>query len=213
MTSLVHHGESWRANGEDFDAVVNTIPLNLLPDVVDGMPGGTAQAMRGLAYNSIICFLVALDRPEHPDLSWVYLPHHSQGPVNRATYMSNYSPGNAPEGKTSFLLEVTFHGGAAEPGPELEREVLAGVEHAGLLRRDEILFTDRHVSRFAYIVYDHGLNARRAAALAWCEANGIVPLGRFGHYDYFNSDQCVVSARELAGRLLEQARSGSRAVP
>jgi protoporphyrinogen oxidase len=129
--------------------------------------------------------------------------------VNRLTYMSNYSPGNAPEGKTSFLLEVTYAGGAPEPGPELEEEVLAGVAHSGLMRRDEVLFTDRHTSRFAYIVYDHELEARRTAALAWCEANAIVPLGRFGHYDYFNSDQCSIAARDLAGTLLEAARAGT----
>jgi hypothetical protein len=35
-----------------------------------------------------------------------------------------------------------------------------------------------------------------------------VPLGRFGRYDYFNSDQCVIAARELAGKILERARTG-----
>jgi protoporphyrinogen oxidase len=206
--SLVRHGAGWRVNGEDFDRVVSTIPLNLLPDVVDAMPDGAAAAMRGLAYNSIVCYLVALDRAEHPDLSWVYLPQVEQGPVNRVTYMSNYSPGNAPEGKTSFLLEVTHPGGAPPPGAELEREVLAGLEHAGLLARDEVLFTDRSFSRFAYIVYDHQLEERRRAALAWCEANAILPLGRFGHYDYFNSDQCVIAAREAAAELLQEAAVG-----
>jgi len=198
----------WRVNGEAFDAVVSTLPLNELPDVLHDMPASAANCMRGLAYNSIVTVLVALDRPAHPDLSWVYLPHHEQGPVNRVTYMSNYSPGNAPEGKTSFLFEVTFPGGAPLPGPELEREAVAGVESAGLLRRDEVLFTDRSACRYAYIVYDHQLLARRRSALEWCEANAIVPLGRFGRYDYFNSDQCVIAAREVAESLLVRAQVG-----
>jgi protoporphyrinogen oxidase len=172
------------------------------------MPAAEAAAMRGLAYNSIVTLLVALDRPAHPDLSWIYLPHHEQGPVNRVTYMSNYSPELAPEGKTSFLLEVTFPGGAEVPGPELEREALAGVEAAGLMRREEVLFTDRSVCRYAYIVYDHELAARRRAALQWCAESGIEPLGRFGRYDYFNSDQCVLAARALAERLCAKARVG-----
>jgi len=198
----------WRVNGEPFDLVVSTLPLNELPDVVPDMPPDAAAAMRGLAYNSILTLLVALDRPAHPDLSWIYLPHHEQGPVNRLTYMSNYSPEMAPEGKTSFLLEVTLPGGATPPGAELEREALAGIEAAGLLRHEEVLFTDRSHCRYAYIVYDHQLAARRAAALAWCRASGIVPLGRFGRYDYFNSDQCVIAARETADTLLARARTG-----
>ena len=198
----------WRVNGEPFDLVVSTLPLNELPDVIKEMPAAAAETMRGLAYNSIATYLVALDRPAHPDLSWIYLPHHEQGPVNRVTYMSNYSPELAPAGKTSFLFEVTFPGGAPAPGPELEREALAGVESTGLLRRDEVLFVDRSVCRYAYIVYDHELLARRAAALEWCRANGIVPLGRFGRYDYFNSDQCVIAAREVAEGLLARAQVG-----
>jgi protoporphyrinogen oxidase len=198
----------WRVNGEPFDLVVSTLPLNDLPDLVPAMPAAAAAAMRGLAFNSIVTVLVALDRPAHPDLSWIYLPHHEQGPVNRVTYMSNYSPELAPEGKTSFLLEVTLRSEAEAPGAELEREALAGLEAAGLLRREEVLFTDRSTCRHAYIVYDHDLAARRAAALAWCRDNGIVPLGRFGRYDYFNSDQCVGAARETAGELLARARVG-----
>ncbi|MEM7311234.1 MAG: FAD-dependent oxidoreductase [Planctomycetota bacterium] len=208
VTSLQRHGEGWKVNGEDFDRVVNTIPMNELPAIVEDMPADVAECMRGLAFNNITCFLLALDRAEHPNLSWVYLPHHVQGPANRITYMSNYSPGNAPEGKTSFLCEVTCDGGAPFPGKELEEEVVAGMVHAGLVKRDEILFTDRTDTRYAYIVYDHELEERRTRSIAWCEDNALHPLGRFGHYDYFNSDQCVISARKLAGELLERARTG-----
>lgn len=208
VESLVRRPEGWRVNGEDFDRVVNTIPMNVLPDLVEGMPDDVAACMRGLAFNNISCFLLALDRPEHPNLSWVYLPQHSQGPANRVTYMSNYSPGNAPEGKTSFLCEVTCSGRDPFPGKELEEEVIAGMVHAGLVKRDEILFTDRTDTRYAYIVYDTDLDERRERSIAWCEENDLHPLGRFGHYDYFNSDQCVIAARKLAEDLSEQARTG-----
>ena len=208
VENVRRHGDGWQVNGEDFDQVVNTISLNELPKIVEGIPDDVAKAMEGLAYNSIVTYLVALNRPEHPDLSWVYLPQKKQGPVNRLTYMSNYSPGNAPEGKTSFLLEVTYPCGAPKPGKELEEDVLQGVINAGLMKRDEILFTDRSVCKYAYIVYDHELMQRREIANSWCETNGLHPLGRFGHYDYFNSDQCVIAARELAVSLSERATTG-----
>lgn len=207
-TEVRRVGERWSVNGEDFDRVVSTIPLNLLPGVVDGMPTEVREAMEQLEYNSIDCFLLALDRPEHPNLSWVYLPFPDQGPANRITYMSNYSPGNAPEGKTSFLCEVTLRGGAPHPGAELEREVIDGMAHAGLVSRDEILFTDRTSTRFAYIVYDHGFEAKKRAALEWLAQVGLHPLGRFGRYEYHNSDQCVIQARELAETLAAEAVRG-----
>ena len=47
---------------EDFDRVVNTIAMNNVPDFVEGVPDDVAAAMRGLAYNSIVTYLMALEQ-------------------------------------------------------------------------------------------------------------------------------------------------------
>ncbi len=201
-SGVARSGEGWRIDGEDFDLVVSTIPLDEVPDVFADVPHDVASAMRGLQYNALVTYLLALDRPEHPNLSWVYLPQRDQGPANRVTYMSNYSPGNAPVGRTSLMMEVTHPGGAPFPGAGLEREVVEGLVRSGLVRREEILFTDRSAVRHAYIVYDHDFEHRRAAALEWMASRGAYALGRFGRYEYDNSDQCVIKARALAHELL-----------
>ncbi len=208
VTQIVKQGESWTINGEAFDCVVSTIPLTYMPDLVEGMPENVAGAMKALEYNSMVTFLLALDREKHPDLSWIYLPQKAQGPTNRVTYMSNYSEGNAPAGKSSFLCEVTVPGGGPFPGAELEDEVVDGMLHAGLMTRDELMFTHRSQVKHAYVVFDHGFEEKRATSLAWLRGAGIEPLGRFGRFDYDNSDQCVIKARELAAELLERAKLG-----
>jgi protoporphyrinogen oxidase len=152
--------------------------------------------------------LVALDRAQHPELSWIYLPHHDQGPTNRVTYMSNYSPRMAPSGKTSLLCEVTHAGGAPYPGRELEGQVIDGLVSAGLIERGEVLFTDRTSTRHAYIVFDREHASRRETALSWLASVGITPLGRFGCFDYDNSDQCVIKARNLASSWLARSARG-----
>jgi len=209
VESVQRTGERFRVNGEDFDCVVNTLPLNELPALVEGLDAGAAEAMRALQFNSITCFLLALDRPEHPNLSWVYLPQPEQGPANRVTYMSNYSPGNAPAGKTSFLCEVTVRGGHPYPGPELERQLVDGLAWSGLLDPSEVLFTDRTDTRYAYIVFDHAFEERKRAALDGLARWGLVTLGRFGRYEYDNSDQCVIKARKLAAELCVRAGRGA----
>jgi protoporphyrinogen oxidase len=207
-TSLTRDGEGWAVNGEAFDLVVSTLPLTWLPDVCREVPREVAEAMRTLEYNALTCVMVALDRAEHPDLSWVYLPHHEQGPANRITYMSNYAERNAPQGKSSLLCEYTRPGGSAEPGPELERELIDGLVHAGLIERGEVLFCDRASVAHSYVVFDHHYHQRRAAVFGWMDSVGLVPLGRFGRFEYDNSDQCVIKARELAAELLAQAVAG-----
>lgn len=208
VVEMARVGESWKVNGEAFDAVVSTLPLTDMPRIVEGVPSDVAAAMTGLEFNSIVCYLIALNRPKHPDLSWIYLPHAKQGPVNRVTYMSNYSPGNAPEGKTSFLCEVTYDGAGPKPGPELEGEVVDGMINAGLMTRDELMFCDHTHSRHAYVVFDHDYHARRNLSLDWLGENGITPLGRFGRFEYDNSDMCVIKARELSTVLLARAEVG-----
>ena len=202
VTSVRRKADGWSVTDEDFDVVVNTIALTYLPEIIEGLPDDVARAMRELEYNGLVTYLVAMDREEHPNLSWIYLPQKKQGPANRVTYMSNYSPGNAPEGKTSFLIEITTPGGQPFPGQELEQEMLQGLEVAGLLKRDEILFTDRSQVNHAYVVFDHEYHHRRALVLDWMEAQGLNPLGRFGRFEYDNSDQCVIKAREKAAAML-----------
>jgi protoporphyrinogen oxidase len=207
VTEVEKRGAGWRVNGEDFDAVVNTVSLTHLPRFVRGLPAEVADACRALEYNGIVCVLLALERREHPDLSWIYLPHPAQGPANRVTYMSNYAEGLAPAGRTSLLCEVTVAGGARFPGAELEREIVEGLASAGLIRRGEVLFHDRTETEQAYVVFDHGYARRRATVLGWIEQHGLVTLGRFGRFEYDNSDQCVIKARQLALALLARVRA------
>lgn len=202
VTNVRRKGDGWIVNDEEFDVVVNTISLTYMPDIIEGMPDDVAKAMRELEYNGLVTYLIALDRAEHPNLSWIYLPQRSQGPANRVTYMSNYSPGNAPEGKTSFLIEITTPGGQPFPGMDLEEDMLQGMETAGLLKRDEVLFTDRSQVNHAYVVFDHDYHKRRDLALGWMNDQGLHPLGRFGRFEYDNSDQCVIKARAKAAEML-----------
>jgi protoporphyrinogen oxidase len=122
--------------------------------------------------------------------------------------MSNYSPGNAPPGKTSLLCEVTLRSDEPVPGADLERQVVSGLEQAGLLRRGEVLFTDRSYSRHAYILFDLRFDERRARVLEWVHGAGFETHGRFGRYDYDNSDVCVIKSRALAQKLLRHAAAG-----
>ena len=208
VTRVARNGETWRVDGEDFDLVVSTVPLTRFPDLCEDVPRNVAEAMRTLEYNALTCVMIALDRAEHPDISWIYLPHAEQGPANRVTYMSNYAASNAPEGKSSLLCEFTRPGGSPEPGPELEREIIDGLVHAGLIERGEVLFTDRASVKHSYVVFDHHYHARREVVFEWMAAVGLVPLGRFGRFEYDNSDQCVIKARELAAELLARAAVG-----
>ncbi len=206
-TEVRRIGSRFRVNGEDFDRVVSTIPLPELVKIVPEIDKSTAEACAALRYTSLTTVAVGLSHDDVPAYSWIYLPHPEQGPTNRVTYLTNYSRSLAPPGRALLLAEVTC---AGEPrrDPAFVAEVLAGLEHAGLISRSDVIFQHASTVRYAYVVFDLGYRQRIDAAIAGVTAFGIEPLGRFGRFEYVNSDHCVARAFDLGDTMIEQSRSG-----
>ncbi|HKB14657.1 MAG TPA: FAD-dependent oxidoreductase [Planctomycetota bacterium] len=199
-------GGDFLVNGERFEAVVNTLPLMELARACPGLSPTARDAIGRLQWNSLTTVLVGLRRPDAPPYSWVYLPEPEHGPTNRITFFSNYSPENAPPGHTSILAEVT-HAGPPPEDPDLVPAVLRGLERAGILRPADVLLTATSTVPYAYIVFDHGFEENLAAALEGVRALGLHTVGRFGRFEYVNSDQCIQRARALADEILGLRRA------
>jgi protoporphyrinogen oxidase len=195
---LSRNGSGWDVNGERFDRVVSTIPLQELVKVLDGMPAGIRDAFLALGYTSLLTVFLALRHDRVPKLSWVYFPHAENGPQNRITFLSNYSPANAPEGKSSVMAEVTYVGELPGTEESITRDVISGLERCGILKADDVLFSRAYDNRYAYILYEHGLEDRLDQIRGWLKEIGLPVVGRFGNYNYYNSDRCVRAAIDLA---------------
>jgi len=202
-------GEGWLVDGERFDKVVSTIPLHVLPDVMESMDDDAAAAARGLHFRGLASYLVGLDHDDVPDFSWVYLPHAHQGPANRITYLSNYSPNNAPTGKASIMAEVTYDGTPPPIDKAGRRALAASLAGAGLLDESRIAVTDAHLNPVSYILYDIGFEAKRQCVVSWCDNQpGFHAVGRFGRYEYHNSDQCLARAMDLHASMAADLATG-----
>ncbi len=198
-------GERFLVNGTEYDRVVSTVPLPILANLLEGLDANGRAAALALQHRSLTSFLFGIEAGSAKPFSWIYLPHASQGPANRVTYLSNYSPMNAPKGRASLLAEVTHNGPLAVDGSYLAnlRDAL-GKE--GLLRSDGVTTMHHYSNEWAYILFDRDFTKKRALAIESIERLGVYPLGRFGRFDYHNSDQCVISAREIAARVVASIR-------
>ncbi len=193
---------AWRVNGESFDRVVSTVPLPLLGRILRPLPEAVESAFRGLRWRSLITLLVALRRPPRREgLSWVYLAADEDGPMNRITFLSNYSPENAPPGCGSILAEVT-HDGSQRADDLLSESVVAGLVRTGMCEAGDVLFTRAFDVPFAYILNDHDHDRHVTTVREHVAAIGLAVAGRFGNYNYYNSDQCVREAMDVAEAVL-----------
>lgn len=206
-------GSQFRVDGEAFDLVVNTVPLPQIEGAIAEIPAEIRGDIRALVPISLVNVMIGVKTDEPlPPLSWIYLPFPEQGPTNRVTYYSNYSPHNAPAGHGSFLAEVT-HRGDVVPDAQWMRDLLAGLERAGILRRDQVVLSEWCDNRFAYIDQNLEFEARVARVRRWFDASGYITFGRFGRYEYHNSDQCIARAMEVRDHIAAIAKSGSPARP
>ncbi|MHC4851575.1 MAG: protoporphyrinogen/coproporphyrinogen oxidase [Planctomycetota bacterium] len=206
-------GEAYIVNGEDYDLVVNTAPLPAVEPAFEDIPRDIRSEIQQLQPISLINVMIGveLDAPL-PDLSWVYLPFPEQGPTNRVTFFSNYSPNNAPEGHGSFMAEATYRG-EFQPDQEWIDGLVRGLEEASILKQGQVMLTDWANSKYAYIDQDLAFADRIERVREWFDGSGYVTFGRFGRYEYHNSDQCIARAMEVHKHIREIAATGTPAQP
>ncbi len=209
VTAVEKRGSSYRVNGESFDLVVNTVPLPQIEPAIAEIPADVRADIRALRPISLVNVMIGvkLDEPL-PPISWAYLPFPEQGPTNRVTWFSNYSPHNAPAGHGSFLAEVT-HRGELKPDAAWTRDVVAALGRAGILEPDRVVLAEWCNNEYAYIHQDLEFAARIGRVRRWFDASGYLTFGRFGRYEYHNSDQCVARAMEVHEHIRRVAASGT----
>ncbi len=202
-------GTGFRVNGEAFDLVVNTVPLPRIESAFAEIPADIRQDIRALRPISLINLMIGVKLSEPlPPLSWIYLPFPEQGPTNRVTYFSNYSPHNAPAGHGSFLAEVT-HRGELKPDAAWVRSVIGALGTAGILHPEHVVLAEWCNNEFAYIYQDLAFKDRISRVRKWFDASGYLTFGRFGRYEYHNSDQCVQRAMQVHEHIRTVARDGT----
>jgi hypothetical protein len=74
----------------------------------------------------------------------------------------------------------------------------------GLFNQEDILVKDIRSEKYANIIFDHHIYENRKIVLDFLSENNIVSVGRFGEWDYFWSDQSMLSGRNGALRLINK---------
>jgi len=182
--------------------VLSSIPLPELVGLVEDVPSEVERAAQALVHNSLVCVMLGVRRKGVSTMHWVYYPDRGL-PFNRVSFPMNMSPQTVPPGRSSMLAEVTYRG----ERPDLEgvaHGVVEGLEEVGLIKGwEEVELWEAHGFKYAYVVYDldHGGNV--GVVHGFLKEMGVVPMGRFGEWEYLNMDKALLSGMRAA----EEAKS------
>jgi hypothetical protein len=73
-----------------------------------------------------------------------------------------------------------------------------------LIRDDiEVLYTSAHVSKYAYIIWDHDRKPALDIVHGYLDEQKIRYCGRFGNWNYEWTDEAFMSGEAAAQRVIE----------
>ena len=205
VTLIRKRGDAWIVSDgheeREYDGLVSTIPIPELVKSLEGAPPEVRAAGTALQHRSLVTVMLGLARPNLNDFSWVYFPTPEDGWFNRISFPSNFSDRVAPEGASSALAEITCNAGDdvwSSPDEALAEHVVAHADRLGVFRRSDVRLARVARTRYAYVVFDRTHRRNLDLVNAYAERIGLRLLGRFGQFDYVNTDQVILRALALA---------------
>ncbi|MFT2091645.1 protoporphyrinogen/coproporphyrinogen oxidase [Paraglaciecola sp. 2405UD69-4] len=173
----------YMVNGQEFDHIVYTGPMDKSNEVFDIDSTEVLSAIAGLNYNKVTTMLW---ESEPTDYTWTYLPDPDI-PFHRLIHIGNFTTEKYPVTITETTGVVSY-----------EDMVKAG-KSISMLKSP----LDYNVSDHAYVVFDKGIDENKSTIINYFSETNIHFLGRFGQWDYFNMDICILEALKLKEKLMQ----------
>lgn len=174
-----------------FTRLISTLPLNLYPSLMPGMPEDIKTAARKLKATSGYHVSIALKTKDIPPYLWWYI-YDEDILAARVYSPSLKSPNNAPEGCSSLQMEV-YCAENAFTEQELKERTVGKLIEMGIIKEEDILFTHIGFEAYANVIFDKNIYVCREKVRKYLISQGVEPIGRFGEWGYLWSDQSLLS--------------------
>jgi protoporphyrinogen oxidase len=195
----------YTASGKfEYENLVSTMPLDLLLSRLDIELD--LENVVPPKYSSVHVIGVGLsgEPPERiRGKSWIYFPD-PQIPFYRATLLSSFAPGNAPEGYWSLLFEAS-ESRQRQLGGDLFQQTINAATQIGMIPPGRAIASQFHRRlEHGYPTPYLGRNKYLEKAQPQLAALGILSRGRFGgwKYEVANQDHSMMQGVEAVDRLV-----------
>jgi len=187
-----------------YESLINTMPL---PEFIrllgSEAPEHVRAAARGLRHVSVRCVNLGIARTNITDKHWIYYPEDTI--FHRIFVQGNTSQTcNAPGG-FGLTCEISYSPSKPLPvdGQHLIDRCMEDLVNVGLLRSNDRLITANQVDMpYAYVLYDNARAHHVATIKAWLAQHDISLAGRYGEWEYYNSDHAFIAGKKAAEAIL-----------
>lgn len=188
-----------------YDTLISTMPVSVLVRRTLHISDETLGAAAQLTHSGLQVVGLGFQgtpRPELAGVSWWYDPSRFT-PFHRATLLSGYAPGMAPDGHWSLMLEVC-RGQYSATQADVVAACVKALADAQLIDPSTLVSTWTHQVAFAYPTPTLDRDRLLGPIRFELTKNRIHSIGRFGSwlYELGNMDQCWQQGVDLVDRLL-----------
>jgi len=193
-------GQTWT-----WDRLASTMPLPALLRAIRGCPPDLIAAADRLEYVSLKILLVLIGKPLGNEPQRVYIADPDV-PPHKIAFNHTSSPSLRRRPAHAIMCEMAHSPEKPPPADaDLERTTLDWLVASGLIASHADIAETRLVDvPYGYPVYTPERPAIVQEIRAWLEPLDIITIGRFGGWDYANSDACIWQAMSLASRLADR---------
>jgi protoporphyrinogen oxidase len=174
-------------------ACISTLPLPQVATLCSGLPAAMKEACRTLAWNRVVTVALFVKGPRPAGTGhWRYYTDESIV-FNRLIWPHLFDPLSAPEDGWVLLAEITERSeDPPTPEPEIVKRVLADAARVGALPDGNTVVETRLLTlNPGYVVFRPGEESLIKDVLACLREQDILPLGRYGRWEYSSMAQVM----------------------
>lgn len=178
-----------------YDRLISSLPLPVVIKMLTNVPQDVIVTAKKLRCSSGYLVSIGLKTKNIPPYLWWYIYDEDILPA-RVYSPSLKSPDNVPEGCSSLQCEIY-----CEKDKYTEEELYNGSVKKfidlGIIKEEDILFTDIRFEPYANVIFDHNIYESRRIVRDYLKSIDIETIGRFGKWDYLWSDQSLLSGLSI----------------
>ncbi|MEO8256933.1 MAG: FAD-dependent oxidoreductase [Acidobacteriota bacterium] len=187
----------------NFDQLVSTLPLPALIACAEDAPLDVREAASMLKATRLLLVRVAANHPSVRKEPWLYV-YDDDKISTRVSIQENFSPNNAPAGKTAMSVEVCgsdFLPLPTDRAATVERVQRELIEMGLLEGTDAIHSTTVRYCPWGQVIYDHQRRSALDRVNRFLDGFGVIRAGRYSQWGYMMTHDCVLRGKKVAEHL------------
>lgn len=185
----------------NYEKLLSSIPLPVIVNCIKDAPEEVKKAASEFKYTCGYQISLGFNKPDIAKDLWFYIYDEDIPPAR--IYSPNLkSPDNVPNGCSSIQAEVFFANDTKIPDAQsvLDKTIEKLLE-MGLFKKEDIVVKDIRFEKFGNVIFDKNIYQNRELVINYLKSIGIIPIGRFGKWDYLWSDQSFADGQKEAEYL------------